>query len=200
METNPFGAYSTELYCNGERHNVVVDDRMPTHNDNFLYLRVVKGVELWPLILEKAWCKMVGSYEKAKGFSPEDAFEEITGVPAYTYSIRANNRQVIKSIILSAMRNNYWVALIARNGLSDLQNRQVFYLQSYDHDEYSIISPYVSYSFERYPHKKRGEVVVKEEDIFSHFEHVVVGFYKENYLPVSIEVRSKAREELVFEL
>jgi len=52
-----------------------VDDRMPTHNDNFLYLRIVKGIELWPLILEKAWCKQIGSYERAKGLSPEDAFE-----------------------------------------------------------------------------------------------------------------------------
>lgn len=48
---------------------------MPTHNDNFLYLRIVKGIELWPLILEKAWCKQIGSYERAKGLSPEDAFE-----------------------------------------------------------------------------------------------------------------------------
>lgn len=107
---------------------------MPTHNDNFLYLRVVKGIELWPLLLEKAWCKMIGSYERARGLSPEDAFEEITGIPAYTYTIRANNRQIIKSILLLAMKNGYWVTLIARNGLTDIQNRQVFHLESIDLD------------------------------------------------------------------
>mgnify|MGYP003441448087 CR=1 FL=1 len=44
METNPYGAYSCYLHCNGEKQLVVIDDRMPTLNDNFLYLRVVKGV------------------------------------------------------------------------------------------------------------------------------------------------------------
>lgn len=141
---------------------------------------------------------MIGSYERALGLSPEDTFEEITGAPAYSYTIRANNRQVIRSVLLNAVKNKYWVTFVARNGLSDLQNRQVFYLESMDLDEYTIISPYVSYAFERYPQKRRGEVVVKEEDIFSHFEHVIVGFYHEGYTPVTLPVRSKSREEIVF--
>ena len=47
---------------------------MPTQNDNFLFLRVVKGVELWPLILEKAWVKMIGGYQEALGLSPEESY------------------------------------------------------------------------------------------------------------------------------
>ena len=74
QETNTFGAYSTTLWCNGEKHNVIVDDKMPTQNDNFLFLRVVKGVELWPLILEKAWVKMIGGYQEALGLSPEESY------------------------------------------------------------------------------------------------------------------------------
>lgn len=101
---------------------------MPTHSDSFVYLRIVKGIELWPLILEKAWCKQIGSYSMAKGLSPEDAFEEITGVPAYTYTIRANNRGSIKTILHRAIKERYWVALVAQKNLSDLKSRQVFYL------------------------------------------------------------------------
>ena len=44
QETNNYGAYSTFLWCNGEKHNVIIDDRMPTQKDNFLFLRVVKGI------------------------------------------------------------------------------------------------------------------------------------------------------------
>lgn len=33
-------------------------------------------------MLEKAWCKMIGGYERARGLSPEESFEEITGIPA----------------------------------------------------------------------------------------------------------------------
>jgi hypothetical protein len=42
--------------------------------------------------LEKAWCKQIGSYPKARGLSPEDAFEEITGIPAYSYSLDEINK------------------------------------------------------------------------------------------------------------
>lgn len=107
---------------------MIVDDRMPTHSDAFVYLRIVKGVELWPLILEKAWCKQIGSYERAKGLSPEDAFEEITGIPAYSFKFRADNRTIIKGMLNTAINQKYWVALVARNNLDDLKNRQVFYL------------------------------------------------------------------------
>lgn len=47
---------------------------------------------------------------------------------------------------------------------------------------------------------RRGQVKVRQQDIFSHFEHVVVGFYKPNYVPLSYPVTSKSREELVFEI
>ena len=99
---------------------------------------------------------MIGAYDSACGLSPEDSFEEITGAPAYTYTIKSNNRSTIRSIMLNAMRNDYWVTLIARNHLADLQNRQVFYLENIDLDQYRIISPYVSYNFERYQQKRRG--------------------------------------------
>lgn len=125
--TNTYGAYSMNFFSNGEKHNVLIDDRMPTHADSFIYLRIVKGIELWPLIIEKGWCKQIGSYERAKGLSPEDAFEEITGIPAYSYEFKANNRSFINKL-MTADPENHWITLVARNGLEDLKNRQVFYL------------------------------------------------------------------------
>lgn len=107
--------------------------------------------------------------------------------------MRANNRETIKSIMSNAKQHGYWVALIARNGLSDIQNRQVFMLESFDYSQYKIISPFVSFQFDRHNQSRRGEVIVEEEDIFTHFEHVVVGFYKDGYVPHSIPVTSHAR-------
>jgi hypothetical protein len=128
QETNDYGAYSLTLFCNGEPHPVIIDDKMPTAADSFVYLRIVKGFELWPLILEKAWCKQIGSYKRALGLSPEDAFEEITGIPANTYSLRSNNRLAIRGILKNALQKGYWISLIARKGLPDLRDRQVFCL------------------------------------------------------------------------
>lgn len=59
-----------------------MDDVVPVKgNDDFEY-SVVKGKEIWPALVEKAWCKQIGSYDKARGLSPEDCFEELTGLPA----------------------------------------------------------------------------------------------------------------------
>jgi hypothetical protein len=44
QETNKFGAYSLTLFSNGEKHSVIIDDKMPTNADSFLYLRIVKGI------------------------------------------------------------------------------------------------------------------------------------------------------------
>jgi hypothetical protein len=53
---------------------VVLDDFLPMHKERFKYSEVGKG-EIWPVLVEKAWCKQIGSYDKAKGLSPEEAFE-----------------------------------------------------------------------------------------------------------------------------
>ena len=71
---------------------------------------------------------MIGGYSEALGLSPEESFEEITGIPAYTYTVRANNRETIRSIIHAAKAKRYWVTFIARSNLPDIQNKQVFML------------------------------------------------------------------------
>ena len=104
-------------------------------------------------------------------------------------------------MLATANRLNYWVSLVARNGLEDLKNRQVFYLEDIDKDDnYTIISPYSSFQFEDYQQQTRGEVKVKEEDVFTHFEFAVIGFYKENYVNTSVGVDCKSREEMLFSL
>jgi hypothetical protein len=61
------------LFCNGEEHTVIVDDIIPVDRDQFEYSALL-GKEIWPCLLEKAWCKQIGGYERAKGFSPEECF------------------------------------------------------------------------------------------------------------------------------
>ena len=108
------------------------------------------------------WCKQIGSYEDAKGLSPEDAFEEITGVPAYTYTIKANNRETIRNVLSNSLKNRYWVVLVARNGLADFHNRQVFYLKERTQNGYNIISPYANFKHRKSEQKIRGETTIGE--------------------------------------
>lgn len=61
-----------------------MDEKLPTERQNIKYLSIHQPQEIWPFLLEKAWCKQIGGYDKARGLSPEDCFEEITGLPAYS--------------------------------------------------------------------------------------------------------------------
>ena len=66
-EVNEAGIYAVSLYVNGEKRTVVVDDHFPydTNTDRWAMCRPSRddGVqEIWPLILEKAWAKVFGSY------------------------------------------------------------------------------------------------------------------------------------------
>lgn len=41
---------------------------------------------------------------------------------------------------------------------------------------------------------------MKEEDIFTHFEYAVVGYYKPGYVTTSLNIDCKSREEIIIEL
>ena len=94
------------------------------------------------------------------------------------------------------------MALVAQNNLTNFKSRQVFYLESISEwRDYLIISP-TSYNSGRPKdsNQRRGETSMREEDLFSHFEHVIVGFHKEGYTPVSEQVECDSHEEVLFEL
>lgn len=88
-------------------------------------------------MLEKAWVKVVGGYEEASGLSPEDAFEEIIGAPAYSYFI-AEREQVfmdqLYKLIKSKKDQKMCIIMTARQVEytgGNLLGRQVFYLDSF---------------------------------------------------------------------
>ena len=100
-------------------------------------------------MLEKAWCKQIRGYLAAKGLSPEDAFEEITGFPAYSYSLLTQSKSSTLSILQEAVNNNYWIALTANiQGERGFQSRQVFYLDHAKEECFYLRSPYSEIEYE----------------------------------------------------
>lgn len=64
---NSAGCYAVSIYVNGEERKIVIDDNFPydTNTDRWAFARPSKNdgiIEIWPLILEKAWAKIFGSY------------------------------------------------------------------------------------------------------------------------------------------
>lgn len=116
VEPNESAFYVAKLFSNGAPLNVAVDEQVPRDKESLLHSKPLQ-YELWMFVLEKAWTKLVGGYDVACGLSPEDAFEEILGAPAYSYIILAEDRRSRENfefLIRRKKSENMCVILTAR--------------------------------------------------------------------------------------
>lgn len=80
QEANEAGCYVMKLCVNGEFKNIVVDDKIPCRadNDTVVFSRAA-GDELWVILLEKAWAKINGTFERISGGHTSEGLRCITG-------------------------------------------------------------------------------------------------------------------------
>lgn len=67
QKMNKQGVYGIRMYKNGERQTVIIDDHIPCDSDGEPCFSKANGNELWVMLLEKAWAKIHGSYERIIG-------------------------------------------------------------------------------------------------------------------------------------
>ena len=79
-ERNPEQCTSIILCKNGVKQLVIVDEFVPCKNGYPTYSRA-KGQETWVLMLEKAWAKIHGSYERIVSGNCQNAIRDLTGAP-----------------------------------------------------------------------------------------------------------------------
>lgn len=82
-EVNDAGIYAVHLYINGEKRTVVVDDYFPYDEDKetWAFSRPSHSSEIWVLVLEKAWAKVFGSYQRIEAGTAGEALYPLTGSP-----------------------------------------------------------------------------------------------------------------------
>lgn len=82
-QMNVAGIWAIDMYKNGMRQEVVMDDFIPCKNGVPCFSRA-HGNELWVIILEKAWAKLHGSYERIEAGLCTDVMRDLTGAPSFS--------------------------------------------------------------------------------------------------------------------
>lgn len=81
---NEHGAYCLKLVKMGLPTKIVIDDFIPCKYGQPAFTKG-HGNELWVLLLEKAFAKIHGSYERIESGSSDIAMRDLSGAPASSF-------------------------------------------------------------------------------------------------------------------
>ena len=84
LETNEYGVYGANLYKNGIKMQVVIDDKIVCLGDSDeIAFAAAHGPELWVILLEKMWAKIHSCYDRIAGGWEFETIRDLTGAPGY---------------------------------------------------------------------------------------------------------------------
>ena len=94
---------------NGELRVVVVDDYFPycPHKSDWAFSRSDSEKEIWVMLLEKAWAKIFGSYQRIEAGTTGEALPALCGAPSeYIYHSEIKEKEHIWNKIRKSDQRN----------------------------------------------------------------------------------------------
>jgi uncharacterized phage-associated protein len=88
------------MYIHGIRMAIYVDDYVLCFKDRPIFSQPVKGMYMWPCILEKAWQKVKGYGSKRISItSPVEVFQHFLSYPFACYSLNSIDSSIYRDIM-----------------------------------------------------------------------------------------------------
>ena len=82
---NDKGLYSFNLFIDHKWEAVEIDDTLPVFKELMIFCSC-NSIEIWPILLEKAYCKVKGSYlDASRNHDVEDIMFTLTGFPSQKF-------------------------------------------------------------------------------------------------------------------
>jgi hypothetical protein len=106
-QVTPEGVYGIRMFLNGCEETVIIDDHIPCKR-NQPYFSHAHGQEIWVILLEKAWAKVHGNYDRIIGGTSSNTLRDLTGAPAY--SLKTSEEGLWETILAADQANHCMAA------------------------------------------------------------------------------------------
>jgi len=106
-EINKYGLYCVQICFSGEWRAIIIDDCFPCYPDERGPC-FTKGnnEELWVMLLEKAWAKLHGNYEKVESGVASESLRCLTGAPVEVF-FQDDDKVDLWNVMKDAYQNKF---------------------------------------------------------------------------------------------